>query len=82
MLVKDCILEACRYLGDKKAEEVVLKKEKEVEPQPEPQLVPQVACNDDIPDHVKVAIMAAIMAFYEQQNEKCEFTVRKIVRRR
>ena len=58
------------------------KKEKAVEPQPKPQPVPQVVSNDDIPDHVKVAIMAAIMAFYEQQNEKCEFTVRKIVRRR
>ncbi len=48
----------------------------------EPKVEEVVPVSDDIPDHIKVAIMAAVMAYFEQQNEKCEFTVRKIVRRR
>ncbi len=39
------------------------------------------AQDETIPDHVKVAITAAIYAYYSEQQEKCEFTVRKIVRR-
>ena len=35
----------------------------------------------EIPEHVKVAITAAVYAYYAQADEKCEFTVRKIVRR-
>ncbi len=35
---------------------------------------------DDIPDEVKVAIMAAIMAYYEEREEKCQFTVKRIKR--
>lgn len=34
----------------------------------------------DVPDEVKAAIIAAIMAYYEGQQEKCEFTVKKIKR--
>lgn len=34
----------------------------------------------DIPDEVKVAIMAAIMAYYSQENPKCEFKVKRIKR--
>jgi len=41
-------------------------------------VVPQ---NEELPEHIKVAIMAAIYAYYEQQNERCEFIVRKIKRR-
>lgn len=36
--------------------------------------------SDDIPDEVKVAIMAAIMAYYEEREEKCQFTVKRIKR--
>lgn len=36
--------------------------------------------SDDIPDEVKVAIMAAIMAYYEERQEKCQFTVKRIKR--
>lgn len=36
--------------------------------------------SDDIPDEVKVAIMAAIMAYYEEKQEKCQFTVKRIKR--
>jgi len=57
--------------------------EKKIEEVPvEPQIEEVTPVSDDIPDHIKVAIMAAVMAYFEQQNEKCEFTVRKIVRRR
>ncbi|MGN0808230.1 MAG: OadG family protein [Candidatus Coproplasma sp.] len=34
----------------------------------------------DIPDEVKAAIIAAIMAYYEEKQEKCEFTVKRIKR--
>ena len=56
------------------------KKEEEVTPEPAP--VVEAVDDGGIPEHVKVAIVAAIMAFYEQQNEKCEFTIKKIARRR
>lgn len=45
--------------------------------------VPAVATtsdNDDIPDEVKAAIVAAIMAYYQESEEKCEFTVKRIKR--
>lgn len=35
---------------------------------------------DEIPDEVKAAIVAAIMAYYQQEEGKCEFTVRRIKR--
>ncbi len=34
----------------------------------------------DIPAEVKAAIIAAIMAYYDGQQEKCEFTVKRIKR--
>ena len=41
----------------------------------------QVAAgDDDIPDEVKAAIVAAIMAFYQDKEEKCQFTVKRIKR--
>lgn len=36
--------------------------------------------DEEVPDHVKVAIIAAIMAYYEQEKPKCEFTVKRIKR--
>lgn len=36
--------------------------------------------DDDIPDEVKAAIVAAIMAYYQEQESKCEFTVKRIKR--
>lgn len=35
----------------------------------------------DIPANVRVAIMAAIYAYYNQNNSQCEFIVKKIKRR-
>jgi Na+-transporting methylmalonyl-CoA/oxaloacetate decarboxylase gamma subunit len=40
----------------------------------------QEATSDEIPDEVKVAIVAALMAYYEQQQDKCQFTVKRIKR--
>ena len=34
----------------------------------------------EIHDEVKAAIIAAIMAYYEEKQEKCEFTVKRIKR--
>ena len=36
--------------------------------------------NDEVPDEIKVAIIAAIMAYYEDNNPECEFIVRRIKR--
>ena len=36
--------------------------------------------SDDIPDEVKVAIVAAIMAYYQEKEDKCQFTVKRIKR--
>lgn len=35
---------------------------------------------DDIPDEVKAAIIAAIMAYYDNEKPDCEFIVRRIKR--
>ena len=36
--------------------------------------------SDEIPEEVKVAIMAAIMAYYEEKQDKCQVTVKRIKR--
>jgi len=36
--------------------------------------------SDEVPDEVKAAIVAAIMAYYSANQEKCEFTVKRIKR--
>lgn len=36
--------------------------------------------SDEIPDEIKVAIIAAIMAYYEQSAPECEFKVKRIKR--
>ncbi len=36
--------------------------------------------NDEISDEIKVAIVAALMAYYSKQENKCEFTVKRIKR--
>lgn len=38
------------------------------------------AKSDDIPDEVKAAIIAAIMAYYQEKEDKCQFTVKRIKR--
>ena len=42
---------------------------------------PQIAAPDDeISDEVKAAIVAALMAYYESEQPKCEFKVKRIKR--
>ena len=52
------------------------KKNKDVEPAKD---AVQVA-DDEIPDEVKAAIVAAIMAYYETEQPQCEFKVKRIKR--
>lgn len=42
------------------------------------QVTPETAACDEIPDEVKAAIIAAIMAYYQEKEEKCQFTVKRI----
>lgn len=36
--------------------------------------------SDEVPAEVKAAIVAAIMAYYQEKEEKCQFTVKRIKR--
>lgn len=54
------------------------KKKAKAEPVVEPQVI--TASEDEIPDEVKAAIVAAIMAYYESAQPKCEFKVKRIKR--
>ena len=42
--------------------------------------VPETVTEDGVPDEVKVAIIAAIMAYYSEEKPECEFKVRRIKR--
>ena len=52
------------------------KKKKKQEPAP----IETVSDTEDIPDEVKAAIIAAIMAYYSEEKPKCEFKVKRIKR--
>lgn len=54
------------------------KKKAKAEPVEQPQAI--TASEDEIPDEVKAAIVAAIMAYYESAQPKCEFKVKRIKR--
>lgn len=54
------------------------KAEKPVEPTPAPAAVAQPVVEEGIPEDVRVAIIAAIAAYYENNQPKNEFRVRKI----
>ncbi len=59
------------------------KAQSEVKPQPKPVVAPVVApppVAEEIPEETVAIITAAIMAYYEQTNPKCEFTVKRIKR--
>ncbi|MCD8372347.1 MAG: OadG family protein [Clostridia bacterium] len=58
---------------NKKKSEAAIAAETEAEKAEEP-------VSDEIPDEVKAAIIAAIMAYYQTEQPKCEFTVRRIKR--
>ena len=54
------------------------KKPKKSKTKQEQVVVPST--DEEVPDEVKVAIIAAIMAYYQEKEEKCEFTVKRIKR--
>ena len=60
----------------KKIKSAITKKKKKEEPAEAQTSVD----GGDIPDEVKVAIIAAIMAYYSEEKPKCEFKVKRIKR--
>ena len=44
------------------------------------EVAPETVVDDSVPDEVKVAIIAAIMAYYSEEKPECEFKVRRIKR--
>lgn len=55
---------------------IKIKKKNKIKDEP----VEAVVEEGDIPDEIKAAIVAAIMAYYSEQKAKCEFKVRRINR--
>ena len=51
-------------------------KDVKVEVQPQPVNTP----SDEIPDHIKAAIVAVISAYYFESKSSCDFVVKKIKR--
>lgn len=50
----------------------------EDEEEPELESVVAAESGDDVPEHVKVAIIAAVLAYYQGEGVKNEFVVKKI----
>ncbi len=72
-----CVSLAGKFFNKTTSEKPI--KVKEEKPAP---ITTPVTNNDDVPEHVKVAIIAAIMAYYEEEQPKstCDFIVRRIKR--
>lgn len=66
------------FLTKKREKKPKAKKRGKVVEEETPQVVD--GGSDDIPDEVKAAIVAAIMAYYQDKEEKCQFTVKRIKR--
>ena len=62
------------FLGKLKIKNIFKKKQHKPEP------LNAVQQNDEIPDEVKAAIIAAVMAYYDNEKPECEFVVRRIKR--
>ncbi len=75
MLVIILAVSICGKIINKGGE--VKKEEKPVEPEPIIESEPQA---EEIPAHVKAAIIAAISAYYFNSQSKCDFVVKKIKR--
>ena len=43
--------------------------------------IPSATAEEEVPERLVAIITAAVYAYYEARNEKCEFTVKKIIRR-
>ena len=62
-----------------------MKTKVKAEPKPQTKSAPQAvsapqSSDDEITDETLAVITAAIMAYYQQNNPKCEFTVKRIKR--
>ena len=58
-----------------------LKKEKKAKKAPEAEVLPINESENEVPEHVKAAIVAAISAYYFNQKSKpCDFVVKSIKR--
>lgn len=55
-------------------------KKKKAQPEPVEQPQAGTTSDEDVPDEVKAAIIAAIMAYYESEQPQCEFKVKRIKR--
>lgn len=55
-------------------------KVKEVKAEENPEAPAQSVVFDDVPDEVKAAIIAAIMAYYQKEEPQCQFRVKRIKR--
>jgi Na+-transporting methylmalonyl-CoA/oxaloacetate decarboxylase gamma subunit len=56
------------------------KPQKKVEAPAIEQVKPTTESEEEVPEHVKVAIIAAISAYYFNAQSKCDFVVKKIKR--
>ena len=72
-----CVAIAGKFFNKNTVEKPIKVKEEKPAPAPAP-----VIESDDVPEHVKVAIIAAIMAYYKEEQPKstCDFIVRRIKR--
>ena len=71
------------FIFKKCDEKGLLTKKKKIKPKSEEKVTEPVtvtADDADIPDKVKAAIVAAIMAYYQTEQPQCEFTVKRIKR--
>ena len=61
--------------------EFLFKKDNKKKPEPVKEETNEVSATDgEVPDEIKVAIMAALMAYYSEEKPECEFKVKRIKR--
>jgi sodium pump decarboxylase gamma subunit len=74
------ILYLLGYVMQKTNGKISFKKKTAAAPVKEESVAPAVAATEEVPDEVKAAIVAAIMAYYSAEKPKCEFVVKQIKR--
>ena len=80
LIIVICVSICGKLLSVKDKKDSVVKQEEKVEVVQEP-VVSEVSESNEIPTHIKAAIVAAITAYYfESQQSKCDFIVKKIRR--
>jgi sodium pump decarboxylase gamma subunit len=74
------ILYLLGYFMQKTNGKITFKKKVPAAPVKEESVAPAKAATEEVPDEVKAAIVAAIMAYYSAEKPKCEFVVKQIKR--